>query len=191
MTRWRVTHCVSSLIHMWLNWHVRNLYGSFMTYLRMRLDYMCGTTHRHMWRDSLTWDSFTGMTQLYRLMSTRTTSPSCIDATQPICMCDMTHTRVWHTVSSCMTWLVSMWKSNSCPPWGSTHHVYLCDVPHLHMWRDSFIFATLLIHTCGITHTYVWCDSFTCATWLMHTLRVHTSGLSNVLSTRYECSYVR
>ena len=39
---------------------------------------------------------------------------------------------------------------------------------HSHVWHDSFICATWLIHMCDMTHSHVWHDSFTCGTWLIH-----------------------
>ena len=37
-----------------------------------------------------------------------------------------------------------------------------------HMWHDSFIYVTLLLHICDMTHSYVWHDSFIYVTWLIH-----------------------
>ena len=53
---------------------------------------------------------------------------------------------------------------------------------HLHVWQDSFISATRLMHMCNMTHSRswlwsttvssivgVWHDPFLCVSWLIHT----------------------
>jgi len=34
--------------------------------------------------------------------------------------------------------------------------IYVCDVTHLCVWRDSFMCVTWLIHVCDVTHSCVW-----------------------------------
>ena len=61
-----------------------------------------------------------------------------------------------------------------------THHVwhdsFICETWLIHMWdmtrsyvrHDSFICENWLIHMWDMTHSYVWHDSFICVTWLIH-----------------------
>jgi len=51
----------------------------------------------------------------------------------------------------------------------------MCDMTPSHVWNDSFICVTWLIHICDMTHSYVWLthsyvwrDSFIRVTWLIH-----------------------
>ena len=53
--------------------------------------------------------------------------------------------------------------------------IHMCDWNWLcvwhdsfHVWHDSLVSVTWLIHMCDMTHSYVWHDSFISATWLMH-----------------------
>jgi len=93
-------------------------------------------------------------------------------------MCDMTHLHVWR---DSFTWLVHMcdmthlheqpvgesvgavWWHDSC---GTCHtRCLVCDMTHSHVWHDSFMCVTWLIHMCDMTHLH---DTFTCVTWLIH-----------------------
>jgi len=44
----------------------------------------------------------------------------------------------------------------------------MCDMTCSHVWRDSFVCVTWLIHMCDMTHSYVRHDSFIYVTWLIH-----------------------
>ena len=70
---------------------------------------------------------------------------------------DMTHSYVWHSSFTCVTW-----------------SIHICDMAHSYEWHDSFICVTSLIGVCKTTHSYVysmthshvWRDSFIRVTWL-------------------------
>jgi len=50
---------------------------------------------------------------------------------------------------------------------------HMCDMTHLHVWRDSFICVACLISDgmqAGM-HSYVWHDLFTCVAWLLVYMR--------------------
>jgi len=54
---------------------------------------------------------------------------------------------------------------------------------HSHVWHDSFICVTCLIHTCDMTHSYAWHDSFIRLTWLIHTCDMtHKISHFNIIS---------
>jgi len=46
--------------------------------------------------------------------------------------------------------------------------IHMCDMTHLYVWHDPFIRVTWLVHMCDMTHSYVWHDSFIRVTWLIH-----------------------
>jgi len=60
-----------------------------------------------------------------------------------------------------------MWRT-WCRIWVMAWLMYVCDMTHLHVWRDSFTCATWLIQMCDMTHSDVWHDSFIFMTWLIH-----------------------
>ena len=97
----------------------------------------------------------------------------------------MTHSCVWHDSFICVAWLIHMCDmtrySRHTHEWmmcvyrtmlrvhGMMLRVYRIIVrSHLHVWHDSFICVTWLIHMCDMTHSYVWHDSFIRVTWLIH-----------------------
>jgi len=58
------------------------------------------------------------------------------------CVCDVTHSYVWHDSFMCMTRLIRM-----------------RDVTHSRLWHDSFMCVTWLFHACDLTHSiHVACD---------------------------------
>jgi len=81
----------------------------------------------------------------------------------------------WHTHECAM----QIWMSHG-KPMNETRHTYLHGnlAPHvladLHMWHDSFICVTGLIHMCDTTHLHVWRDpppclgGSACVIWLIH-----------------------
>jgi len=46
--------------------------------------------------------------------------------------------------------------------------IFICDLTHLYMWHDSSICVTWLIYICDMTHLYMWHDSSICVTWLIY-----------------------
>jgi len=75
------------------------------------------------------------------------------------------------------------------------------DMTHSHVWHDSFIHVTLLIHMCDVegqalrwllqctwmTHSYMWHDSFIYVTWLIHMRHAEEQALR----WRLQCSRLR
>jgi len=76
-------------------------------------------------------------------------------------------------------------------PWLLHILVPVCDVTHLHVWLNSFMCATCLIHICDgtsscavtycqwLTHlfdSYVWLNSFMCVTQTCDVTRTHSYG---------------
>jgi len=65
----------------------------------------------------------------------------------------------------------------------------MCDMTHLYVWHDSFIY----IHICDMTHLYVWHDSFIRVTWRINidSYVCHDSLLSllslHFIYGRYTC----
>ena len=58
-----------------------------------------------------------------------------------------------------LTWLIHVWHDSFiCVTW----LIHVCDMTHSYVWHDSFICVTWLIHICDVTHSYAWHDSFTC-----------------------------
>jgi len=64
-----------------------------------------------------------------------------------------------------------MWRDSfTCVTW----LVYICDViqwyvmTRLHMWRDSFTYVTWLFNIRDVTHLHMWHDSVTYVTWLVY-----------------------
>ena len=55
--------------------------------------------------------------------------------------------------------------------------IYMCDMPHLYVWHDSFICVTWVIHMCDMSHSYVWHASFICVTWLIHMCEIQRERL--------------
>jgi len=47
--------------------------------------------------------------------------------------------------------------------------LHTCDMAHLYVWHDSFIYMTWPIHACDMTHSYMWHGPFIRVTWLIHT----------------------
>jgi len=88
----------------------------------------------------------------------------------PVCMCDMTHSYVWHDPfimghDSCICVILI---------------IRMCIMSHSYVWHDSyvrhdsFINATRLIYMWNLSHSYVWHphsyawhDSLICVTWLI------------------------
>jgi len=67
----------------------------------------------------------------------------------------MTHSYVCHDSFICVAWRIHMRNS-------ATDLVHMCDVTHLRVWHDSFIYrsVTWLIHVRDMSHAYVWNDTF-------------------------------
>ena len=92
-----------------------------------------------------------------------------------ICMCDMTHSYVWHDSFICVTWLIHMCDM--------THlsRTWTCDMTHpsiTHIWiRDeepsvmNESRVTWLIH---LSHTYEW-EMKNPASWMSHVSRMNES----------------
>jgi len=83
-----------------------------------------------------------------------------------VCVCDVTHSRVWHDAFICVAWLIHVW-----------HDSFVCVI------RTSFIRVAWLIHVRDMTHPQtkwmylpplcwrtgcVWHDAFMCVVWLIH-----------------------
>ena len=79
-----------------------------------------------------------------------------------ICMCNMTHSYVWHSLFICVTWLIL-----TCDTTQSFVCLMMCDLTHGCVWHDSlmcvtwltlicvFLCVTRLIHMCEMTHSQV------------------------------------
>jgi len=91
---------------------------------------------------------------------------------------DFTHTQnksVWINKSLVNPKSTSIQSSKPCTvlqyPSRKADFIQL-DFTHTHVWHDSCICMTWLIHTCKMTHSYVRLDStrlhsYTCVTWIM------------------------
>jgi len=130
-----------------------------MAYIWMsRIARVNSSSRRYEWAVSapsflFSWDSFKSTTWL-------------------ICMCDMTHSYVWHDSFICVTRLIHMYDMTHSYVWHDsficvTWLMHMCDMTHSYVWQDSFICMTWLIHMCDMTHSYVWHDSLICVTWLI------------------------
>jgi len=89
---------------------------------------------------------------------------------------------IWRETMSliCVTWLIYVCDMNHLYVWRDslicvTWHIYVCDMTHSYVWRvywyvwrDSFMCVRWLIHMCDVTHWYVWRDTFMCVIWLIH-----------------------
>jgi len=68
----------------------------------------------------------------------------------------------------------------------ATWLIHIRDMTHSYMWHDSFVYVTWLIHRCDTTHSYVWHHSFICVACLIHvcdmthTYTLFTHGLPRV-----------
>jgi len=100
-------------------------------------------------------------------------------------VCMSVHTRTIHV---CMSVHMSV---HTLTMYVCTHTYYIrqyhqndygLQPDHLHVWQDSFISATRLIHMCNMNHSRrwlwsttvssvagVWHDLFSCVSWLLHT----------------------
>ena len=87
----------------------------------------------------------------------------------------ITHKSIWINKSSVNPKSTSIQSSKPCTvlqyPSRKADFIQL-DFTHTHVWHDSCICMTWLIHTCKMTHSYVRLDStrlhsYTCVTWIM------------------------
>ena len=101
---------------------------------------------------------------LHTNSSTKTPSPSLMQRTWLIHMCEPTHSYVRH---DSYTWDTTLLYTNElCRV---TRHR---DMPHSYVWHDSFICVTwLILRVFTLLPPLRWHDSFNCVTWLIHMWR--------------------
>jgi len=152
MTHSHVRHD-SSICAAWLI-HVCNMTHSYVWHDSFRcaawLIYTCDKTHSYVWHDS-----FICVTWLIHTYEERHESSIGVQR-------DMTHPHVWHDSSTCVTYSFIR----------ATWLIYMCDMIHSYVRRDSSICAACLIHVCDMTHSYVWHDSFIRMSWFIHMIGV-------------------
>jgi len=102
--------------------------------------------------------------------------------------CDMSHSGVWHKLSTCVT-----------------GHIHMRDTTHSYMWHDSFtcltwimylcdafICVTWLLPVCDVTHSYVYRDSFICVSGqgrLIFSSAWHVLERDVTLSCVWHCAF--
>jgi len=91
----------------------------------------------------------------------------------------ITHSYVWHNSfkwdiqmghvsSGSVTCLISVTSMTHSYVWHDSFAVRAMRRSAAHVWHDSVIYMTWLIHMWDMTHSYVRHDSFICGTWLIH-----------------------
>jgi len=80
-----------------------------------------------------------------------------------MCVCDMSHSYVWHVSSICL--------------------IHMCDMSRSHAWHVSFICVTWLVHMCDMSHSYVWHDYFIFVTRRVHVFDKTSWILRNMTRT--------
>jgi len=90
-------------------------------------------------------------------------------------MCDMTH---WYVRHDSLRWLIYMFgrryrRSHCLHVWHDsficvTWLIHMCDMTHWCVWHYWFIWVPWVIYRCAMTHSYVCHDSFICVPWLIH-----------------------
>jgi len=102
-----------------------------------------------------------------------------------ICMCDMTHSHVWHAIHRIC--VIYEWQYAHKYVWYGAFIcviwlIHMCDTPFIeYAWYTS---DNMLIYMCDMAHSYVWCDSFTCVT-------CHSSDMRDIDETIRSFVYVR
>jgi len=136
-------------------WHDSSVCVRFLMHMcDMTRICMCHTTHSYV--------SVTPHVSLLcgTLVCARHDSFTCVT-----CMCDMTHSYVWHDSCICVRFLIHIHCTRGD---GVADIVRWRDT-----WHDSFICVTWLIHMCAMTrnymchmtHSYVSCESFIYILW--------------------------
>ena len=85
-------------------------------------------------------------------------------------ICAMTYSYVPWLIHK-VQWLIHMWH-DSVDRWADSTNGIVRSLIELdaysHVWHDSFICVTWLIHICDMTNPHVWYDSFIRVAWLTH-----------------------
>jgi len=144
------TNWLMSRVHVWVMSHTYACHDSWLTHI-------CDTYTRQTWRAS----------EGGRITYVR--HESYIYETWLIHICDVTHTYMWHDSYIYATWLIHpsvtrVWNELSVMTQfvdddggrdsSPNAHIYVtwliyrCDMTHTHMWHDSYIYVTGVIHTC-------------------------------------------
>jgi len=107
-----------------------------------------------------------------------------------VCVCDVTHSRVWHDAFICVAWLIHVW-----------HDSFVCVI------RTSFIRVAWLIHVRDMTHPQtkwmylpplcwrtgcVWHDAFMCVVWLIHVWHdsfVRVKSFIHMFDVTHSCAW--
>jgi len=152
--------CVTWLVVTWLvhAWHRR------IRVCVTWLTHFCDVPHFHVWRKSVSIDSFTWVPWF-------------------IHMCDVTHSHVWHDSFTCVTWLIHMcdvtqshvWRDSftyvmwfvmawlvhaHSPMCDVTCLICMCVVTHFDLTHPHMTQAHSRVR--DVTHSDLWRDSFTC-----------------------------
>jgi len=149
----RTAPCICDMTHSYV-WHDSFIRVTWLIHMcdcctaprPVYVTHMNESCHTYEWVVSHIWMSRAYVSLLHR------TAP---------CICDMTHSYVWHNPLIRVTWLIHMCHCCTAPrPVYVTWLIHMCDTTHSYVWRGSFICVTAAPH-CAM---YMWHDSFICVT---------------------------